>query len=164
MQLYGKTAEDIMVAIGDYAAITEDATIFEAIKVLRQTFHRDKKAWYGHRSAVVLDSKGNLTGILTLRGLLKAAGFRELDEDAGIKSESWGWYYTSGLREEMNIKVRDVMRPIALATVKSETPVSDVALALLKHQVNSLPVLRRGELVGIVRTIDIFLVMGDFFR
>lgn len=164
MLLDGKTAEDIMVAIGDYTTITEDATIFEAIKVLRQTFHRDGKAWYGHRSAVVLDHKGRLTGILTLRGLLKAAGFRELDEDMGIKSESWGWYYTRRLREEMNIKVRDVMRPIALATVKAETPVSDIALALLKHQVNSLPVLKRGELIGIVRTIDIFLVMGDFFR
>ena len=162
--MVGKTAEDIMVVIGDYATITEDATIFEAIKVLRQTFHRDGKAWYGHRSVVVVDHKGSLTGILTLRGLLKAAGFRELDEDMGIKSESWGWYYTNRLREEMNIKVRDVMRPLALATVKAETPVSDIALALLKHQVNSLPVLKNGKLVGMVRTMDIFLVMGDFFH
>lgn len=153
-----------MVAIEDYATIKESATVFEAIKALRQSFHRDGKAWHGHRSVVVLDDRGKLTGILTLRGLLRAAGFRELDEDMSLKAESWGWYYTSQLREEMGIKVRDIMRPIALATVKSDTPVADVALALLRHGVNSLPVFRAGELVGIVRTIDVFLVIGDFFK
>ncbi|MHB8158253.1 MAG: CBS domain-containing protein [Desulfocucumaceae bacterium] len=159
-----KTAGDIMIAINDYSTIAETATIFEAIKALRQSFHRDGKAWYGHRSVVVLDSKGKLTGILSLRGLLRAAGFRELDEDIGIKSESWGWYYTSQLREDMGIKVRDVMRPIALATVRQDTPVSEVALSLLRHKVNSLPVFNGAELVGIVRTIDIFMIIGEYFK
>lgn len=158
-----KTAEDIMVSIGDYGTIPESATVFEAIRALRQSFHRDGKAWYGHRTVVVLDSRGSLTGILTLRGLLRAAGFRELDEDAGLKAESWGWYYTSRQREEMGIKVRDIMRPIGLATVKSDTPVVEVAQALLKHGVNSLPVFRANELVGIVRTLDVFMVIDEYF-
>ncbi|MFZ5595716.1 MAG: HPP family protein [Bacillota bacterium] len=155
-----KTAGDIMVPIDDYATISQNATIFEAIRVLRRSFHRGGKAWHGHRSVAVLDDSGRLTGILTLRGLLKAAGFRELDEDINLKAESWGWYFTSRLRQEMGIKVRDVMRPIELATVKAETNVNDVALALLKHGVNSLPVFKGDKLVGIVRTIDIFLAMG----
>lgn len=160
----GKTAEDIMVPIDEYYTISGEATLYEAIKVLRSSFHRDGKAWYGHRSVIVLGNGGGLEGILSLRGLLKAAGLRKLDNDPDFKAESWGWYYVSRLRSQAKLRVRDVMRPLAVATVNAGDNVSEVALALLKHQVNSLPVLKKGRLVGIVRTMDIFMVIGEYFK
>lgn len=153
-----------MVPIGDYYTVSEDATLYEAIKVLRSSFHRDGKAWYGHRSVIVLGNGGQLVGILSLRGLLKAAGLRELDNDPDFRAESWGWYYVSRLRSESRLRVRDVMRHLAVATVDVADSVSKAAMALLKHRVNSMPVLSKGKLVGIVRTMDIFMVMGEYFR
>lgn len=159
-----KTAEEIMVAIDDYSTISEEATLYEAIKILRSSFHRDGRAWYGHRSVIVLGKDGQLVGILTLRGLLKAAGLRKLNDDPDFKAESWGWYYVNRIRTESRMKVKDVMRPLALATVNHSDKVRDVARSLLKHQVNSLPVLKKGRLIGIVRTIDIFMVIGEYFK
>jgi len=159
-----KTAEEIMVAIDDYITISEEATLYEAIKILRSSFHRDGRAWYGHRSVIVLGKSGQLVGILTLRGLLKAAGLRKLNDDPNFKAESWGWYYVNRLRTESRMKVKDVMRPLALATVNHSDKVRDVARSLLRHQVNSLPVLKKGRLIGIVRTIDVFMVIGEYFK
>ena len=153
-----------MVPIGDYNTISENATLYEAIKVLRGSFHRDGKAWYGHRSVIVLGSSGDLVGILSLRGLLRAAGLRKLDNDPDFRAESWGWYYVNRLRTQSRLRVRDVMRPLAVATVDAGENVKDVAVALLKHQVNSLPVIKKGRLVGMVRTLDIFMVIGEYFN
>jgi len=158
-----KKVEEIMVPIEDYSTISENATIYEAIKVLQHSFHRDGKAWYGHRSVIVLKEDGTLSGILTLKGLLKAVGLRELDEDANIKAESWGWYFTEQLRKESKMRVKDVMRPLALATVNADSDVASAAMTLLRHQVNSLPVLKDGKPVGILRTLDIFMVIDQYF-
>ncbi|MCL6479264.1 MAG: CBS domain-containing protein [Peptococcaceae bacterium] len=152
-----------MVPINDYNTISENATLYEAIKVLRSSFHRDGKAWYGHRSVIVLGGGGELVGVLSLRGLLKAAGLKELDDDPDFKAESWGWYYIDRLRKESRLKVKDVMRPLAVATVDAGDSVREAALSLLKHQVNSLPVLKEGKLVGMVRTLDIFRTIGEYF-
>ncbi len=159
-----KTAGDIMVPIDDYCTVSEDATLHEAIKVLRSSFHRDKRAWYGHRSVVVLGRGGELVGILSLRDILKAAGLRQEDDDPDFKAESWGWYYVNRLRTQAKIRVRDIMRPLAVATVNDGDSVAEVALALLKHRVNSLPVLKKGRLVGMVRTLDVFMVVGEYFK
>lgn len=152
-----------MVPINSYLTVSEHATLYEAIKVLKSSFHRDGRAWYGHRSAIVLDASGNLVGVLTLRGLLRAAGLREMDKDPYFKAESWSWYYVKRLREEAKIRVRDVMRPLAVVTVDAKDDVSSVAASLLKHNVNSLPVLSQGKLVGMIRTVDIFMVVEDYF-
>ncbi|MHB8918009.1 MAG: CBS domain-containing protein, partial [Desulfocucumaceae bacterium] len=105
----------------------------------------------------------DLVGILSLRSLLKAAGLRKLDNDPDFKAESWGWYYVNRLRTQSLMRVRDVMRPLAVATVDAGENVKDVAVSLFKHQVNSLPVIKRGKLVGMVRTLDIFMVIGEYF-
>ncbi|WP_238455634.1 CBS domain-containing protein [Desulfolucanica intricata] len=159
-----KNAEDIMVPIDDYQKIYEDTTIYEAIKILQASFHKDGKAWHGHRSVIVLNIQGELVGILTLRGLLKAAGLNELIENINVKGDSWGWYYMNQLKEESRMRVRDVMRPLGIATVDAGDDVYAVANSLLRHQVNSLPVLKNGKLIGLVRTLDVFTVIEDYFK
>jgi len=158
-----KTAVEIMVPIGDYNTISEEATVYEAIRVLRESFHLDGRAWYGHRSIIAQDNAGRPTGILTLRGILRAAGLRELDNDPGLKAESWGWYYIKKLREESRLCVRDVMQPLGLAAVRAGDDLTAVARLLLKHNVNSLPVRKKGQVVGIVRAMDIFMTMDGYF-
>lgn len=158
-----KTAEEIMVPIGDYNTINEKATVYEAIRVLRESFHRDGRAWYGHRSVIVMDGAGEPTGILSLRGILWAAGLRELENDPDLKAESWGWNYINKLREESRLCVRDIMQPLGLAAVRARDDLTDVARALLKHNVNSLPVLEKGRVVGIVRAMDVFMAMDVYF-
>ncbi len=152
-----------MVPIESYVTISEEATLYEAIKALQSAMHSEGRAWHGHRSVLVLGEDNSLVGILTMRGLLRAAGLKELEEDPQIKAESWGWYYVNRLREETKVRVRDVMRPLELYTVDAGATVLDVALVLLKQQVNSLPVMHEGKVIGIVRTLDVFMVIDDYF-
>ena len=158
-----KTAEEIMVQIDDYNTIGEKCTVYEAIQVLRESFHRDGRAWYGHRSVIVVNEKKEPTGILSLRGILWAAGLRELEDDPDLKADSWGWNYIHKLREESRLCVRDLMQPLGLAAVRAKDDLTGVARALLKYNVHSLPVMKKGRLVGIVRSMDVFMVMDDLF-
>lgn len=163
MAVNKKTAEEVMVVIEDYNTIDEKATVYEAIRVLRESFHRDGRAWYGHRSVIALNDAGEPTGILTLRGILRAAGLRELEDDPDLKADSWGWNYINKLREESRLCVRDIMQPLGLASVRARDDLTDVAKALLKHNVNSLPVSKKGRVVGIVRAMDVFMAMDVYF-
>ena len=163
MDVGKRTAEEIMVPIGDYNTISDKDTVYEAIRVLRESFHRDGRAWYGHRSVIVLNSEGEPSGILTLRGILRAAGLRELENDPDLKADSWGWNYVNKLREESRLSVRDIMQPLGIAGVRAREDLADVARALLKHKVNDIPVVKKGKVIGIVRAMDIFMSMDAYF-
>lgn len=157
------TAEEIMVPIEDYNTISENATIYEAIRALRESFHREGRAWHGHRSVVVKNSSGEPTGILTLGSILRAAGLKELClDDPYLKSLSWGWYYIKKLQEG-SLRVRDIMQPLGLAAVRAADTIPDAARTLLKFNVNSAPVVKKGRVVGIIRTVDIFMAMDKYF-
>ncbi|GBF33542.1 CBS domain containing protein [Desulfocucumis palustris] len=160
----GKTAEQIMVPLNDYNTISENATVYDAIKVLKESFHRDGRAWYGHRSVIATDAKGQPTGILTLRGILQAAGLRDMEKDLDFKTESWGWYYIKRLREESRLSVRDVMQPLRLAQVRAQDGLTDVARVMLKNKVNSVSVSKNGKTIGIVRPIDVFMAVDEYFE
>ncbi|MGQ9557746.1 MAG: CBS domain-containing protein [Desulfurispora sp.] len=150
---------DIMVPVEDYITIYEDQSIWEAIKKMRQSFHEVSGALHGHRSMLVLDRAGNLTGIVTLKSLLRALGLKDLVDDVHIRAESWGWYYTQGGK----MCIRDVMRPISLATVDVRDDIYRAAEILLRNNINSLPVLDGGRLAGIIRTMDIFMALDSMF-
>jgi len=153
-----------MVSLNDYVSISEDATLFDAIKELKHAMHSRGGAWHGHRSVLVLGNEGKLAGLLTMSGLLRAAGIKELDEDPNIKAESWGWYYVHKMRQESKVRVRDIMRPLEMYTINPDASILEVALALLKYQVNTLPVLQKGKPIGIVRSIDVFMVIDEYFH
>ncbi|MDQ0286756.1 CBS domain-containing protein [Desulfofundulus luciae] len=156
-------AREIMIPIEQFTTITADATLHEGIQALRQSFHREGRPWHGHRILIVLDENGNLEGILTLRGILTAVGLYELLRDPLFKSESWSWYFLRKLREGSRMRVRDIMRPVPVATVQADDELLDIVRAFLRHNVNSLPVLDRGRLLGVVRTVDVFKVLSDYY-
>lgn len=156
-------AREIMIPIEQITTITADATLHEGIQALKQSFHREGKPWHGHRVLIVLNEKGNLEGILTLRGILTAVGLYDLIRDPLFKSESWSWYFLRKLKEGARVRVRDIMRPVPVATVQADDEFLDVVRALLKYNVNNLPVLEHGRLLGIVRTVDVFKVLSDYY-
>ncbi|OAT80816.1 CBS domain-containing protein [Desulfotomaculum copahuensis] len=153
--------KDVMVPVSDYSTVSGEATVREAISALRGSFHREGRAWHGHYSVLVLDREGRLAGLLTLRSLLRAVGFKDLTDDIWIKAESWGWYFMEKMQTGAGVRVRDIMRPLELATVNARQTLKQAAHLLLTHQVNSLPVLEDGKVTGILRTIDVFRAIDE---
>jgi len=143
-----------MVPIPEYSTVSENASVREAINVLKKSFYKDENGGIvGHRSILVTNKKGELVGIVTLRNILKAV-LTKID-----LPDHYLWIYSVS-NSGANMPVKSIMRSAKLAFVDVEDSVYKAIDLLLTKKVNSLPVLEKGKLVGIVRTIDIFGIIG----
>jgi CBS domain-containing protein len=151
---------DIMIALGSYSMVNDDADLEEAVKVLHKSFYRDDNGiTYGHRSVLVIDRSGELAGILTIQNMLKAID-RELP-GPGLPPGDLLSELT--LRHGMlaGIPVRKAMSPVARTAVKDNETASQAIRKLLKSEVTILPVTSEGKVVGILRAIDFMQIVGD---
>ncbi|HHW42873.1 CBS domain-containing protein [Desulfofundulus thermobenzoicus] len=157
----GRKVREVMIPIHDYSTVRWDAPLKEAVEILRSSLHREGRVWYGFHSIAVLDGNQHLVGLLTLRSLLKTLQFHAISRDAWLKGSSWGWYFAHRYHRQAGIRVKDIMRPLALATIQADDTVFQAAVKMITHRVNSLPVLEKRKVVGMVRTIDVFNLIGE---
>ena len=54
--------KDIMVSISEYAAISEEATLYEALLALEETQQRFKGNYHKHKALLVFDKNQNIVG------------------------------------------------------------------------------------------------------
>lgn len=91
----------------------------------------------------VVDTKGDLVGLMTLTNLLAATDSVLRDPDRRIRAA--------------NISVSDVM-VADVVTVDRRASLRQAALFLEKHQIGCLPVLKDGKLHGIITDTDFVAV------
>ncbi|WP_192357857.1 CBS domain-containing protein [Mesorhizobium mediterraneum] len=110
-----------------------------------------------HRfSAVPVVDRGKLVGTVSEGDLVRRA---EIGTDAGHRSWWWNIFRdNASLAAEYtkfhSANVADVMTQ-NVATVTEITPLSDVADLLQKRRIKQVPVMRFGEMVGIVSRADL---------
>ncbi|ABO50043.1 CBS domain containing protein [Desulforamulus reducens MI-1] len=145
---------EVMVPIAEYSVVMEHMPVKKAIEVLKKSFHRDENGGIvGHRSLLVTNKKGELVGIVTLRNILKAV-LTKYD-----LPDNYLWIY-SVKDSGPNMPVKGVMRSTKIAFVDIEDDWYRVIDIFLTKKVNSLPVVEKGKLVGVIRTIDVFGILG----
>jgi CBS domain-containing protein len=75
MDMKEKHVMDIMIPLKDYAVVSQDATIEEALKITEESYKRLSPEKYKHQGILVKDEEGNIVGKLTqadiLRGLVQ---------------------------------------------------------------------------------------------
>ncbi len=120
-------AKDIMT--GDIITIYPDATVGQAISILL-----DKRI----SGLPVVDSEGNLTGIITEFALLAAAYDGKVSQDAVSKHMT-----------------KQVM------TVDEEATVKSIADLCILHRIRRLPVVRDGKLVGQISRRDVLRAVHE---
>jgi len=152
--------ETIMVSVDNLPIIYNDYLVAQAVAVLRQFSHRQDGTWYGFQAALVTEPTGHLVGLLTLRGLLRAFKIRAIQEHL-LTSDAEVFFLPAGGNDNLDILVQDIMRPIGLVTVSSKDNVFEAVRKMVKHKINLLPVVDDGHLVGMVRTIDVFWIVGE---
>ncbi|MBO8137229.1 MAG: CBS domain-containing protein [Desulfotomaculum sp.] len=179
--MHDRLVKEVMVPIKEYPTINMNATVAEAISILKRTFKKQfNNVITGHRSIVVLDDKGKIVGILTLRSLLKAIEMEANKNNPLSNITSWALFFMKNkITEHINIQVKDIMRSVDLAYVYENETITKAVHMILTKQVNSLPVLEKPEVteltmgeyplensrvVGIIRTIDIFNIIGDILE
>jgi len=68
------SVKELMVPLSEYATVTEDATLYEAVLSLEEAQEKfeDKHTRYRHRAVLILDKNGNVIGKLGQLDVLRA--------------------------------------------------------------------------------------------
>jgi acetoin utilization protein AcuB len=116
---------------------TPDTSVTDALRLMRE-----KKV----RRLPVMDAHGKLVGIVADQDLLYAT-------PSPVSSLSvWEMNYLLA-----KLKVEEVMTRQVI-TVAEDTPVEDAARIMVDNKIGGLPVMRDGQLAGIVTETDLFKV------
>lgn len=158
-----KKVRDIMVPIIEYPVIYEDTNVSEAVRIMRESFHQKDGTWYGFQSVLVMNRRKKLVGLLTLRGFLKAFKLQAVLEHL-LTGDPEGLIFMPRLDSGLQILTRDIMRPLNLITVQLDSDIFQAIVVMVEGRINSLPVMSGRELVGVVRTIDLFWTVGEFLE
>ena len=168
--------KDLMVPLSEYATVSEDATLYEAVlsQERAQEKFEDKHTRYSHRAILVLDKDGNVVGKLSQLDVLKSLEpkYQDMIQGEGLHRYGFTRQFTKALLEDYHLFARpleDICRKAGEQNVKkwmkkptegeyvSETATLDEAIHLLimgNHQ--SLLVTRGEKIVGILRQTDVF--------
>ena len=142
------------------AAIWEGTPIRATIEIMELS---------GSRALPVIDDKGNLVGIVDDSDLVKVSEVEtslKMSQMVGkTESDSWTWdsedriYITKRSLQLPEKLVKEVMTK-ELITITRKTSVSRCAELMKQHRIEQTPVIAaEGELIGIVRDVDLLKVL-----
>jgi len=170
------TVNDLMVPLSEYATVTEDATLYEAVLSLEeaQENFEDKHTRYRHRAILILDKDGNVVGKLSQLDVLRALEpkYQEMIQGEGLHRFGFTKEFTKSTLEDYHLFAKpldDICRKAGERNVKeymytptegefvSEDASLDVAIhqLIIGHQ-QSLLVTRDKKITGILRLTDVF--------
>ena len=120
--------------------------------------------------APVVDSEGEVVGVVSCTDIVQST---TTEADISVEKSTPGFYEhgwedkldpneMGGLHVEENesLPVREIMTP-TIYTVPEDTPISDIAKAMVAGRIHRLLVTRGSRLVGIITTLDMLKVFFD---
>jgi len=168
--------KDLMVPLSEYATVTENATLYEAVLALEeaQENFEDEHTRYRHRAILILDKDGNVVGKLSQLDVLRALEpkYQEMIQGEGLHRFGFTKEFAKSMLEDYHLfanPLDDICRKAGEQNVKefmytpsegdyvSEDASLDVAIhQLIMGQHQSLLVTRDEKIVGILRLTDVF--------
>ncbi len=138
------------VMVQEVHSIRPDAPIIEAVEMLQQGSGGGEG---GIRSLLVTEGE-KITGIIVLRDILKAVIPPYLAQDPHLAHLAW-----NGLLEKQVDKIRDKtvsdFMTKDVVTVEEDAALSEAGDLLLINKIHSLPVTRKGKVVGMLYLSDL---------
>lgn len=166
--------KELMVPLSEYATVSEEATLYEAVAALEQAQQRFHKERDKHRAILVYDQNKNIIGKISQFDVLRSLEpkYEEIGDLKAISRFGWSPAFVKSMLTNYGLwerPLQDICRKAAQKIVKdimvtysegeyvSEDASLDEAIHLLVmgyHQ--SLLVSRDKEIVGILRLTDVF--------
>ncbi len=120
--------------------------------------------------APVVDSEGEVVGVVSCTDIVQST---TTEADILVDKSTPGFYEHGWedkldpnemarlhVEENESLPVREIMTP-TIYTVPEDTPISDIAKALVAGRIHRLLVTRGSRLVGIITTLDMLQVFFD---
>lgn len=169
------SVKELMVPLAEYATVSEDATLAEAIISLEKAQQSFDHTKYRHRAILVLDSNNRVIGKISQIDALRALEpkYGEIQTDSsGSAFRHFSKIFLKSIQEQYRLfdkplddickkaakhKVKNFMCKMTEGEFLSEDATLDEAIHMLvmgNHQ--SLLVTRKNDIVGILRLTDVF--------
>ena len=165
-----KLAHDIMIPIEKYPNIFPGATIKEAIVEFEHAFLNVDGQMSLPRALLVIDKQHSLLGMVRRRDILKALEPRfmqpmahhhpkelvDIEGDPDLIALSAGKIINS-IKAQAGQKIDDIMLPADLMfTANYNDHIAKIIYVMAIRDLNLLPVMQDGKVVGVVRSVDVF--------
>ncbi len=172
--------KDLMLPLSEYAVVSEDSTVREALLALEEAQKELPPGRPPHRAVLVADRANNIIGkagqLTILRALeSKSSVLGDLDTlaTAGVTPESvssmmdnlefWQDCLSANSMRAGAMKIKNVMIP-AKEFVDEDARLLEAIHKIVAGQTLSVLVKRRGEVIGILRVSDLFTKIADHIR
>ncbi len=174
-----KPVKELMVPIADYATVSKDATLREALEALENEKRRHGDGPYRHRSLVVIDEENRVVGRVSQIDIMRALEprYAEVGEADWIARSRLSTRMLKAIREQFQLWDRpvetmcDTMERLHVADImqvpaEGEFVGEDDTMNIAMHRIvmgshHSLLVTRGTAIVGIVRSTDVFNALCD---
>jgi CBS domain-containing protein len=170
------SVKELMVPLSEYATVTENATLYEAVLELEKAQERyeDKHTRYRHRAILILDKNGNVVGKLSQLDVLRALEpkYEDMIEGRGPQRFGFTKKFMQTMLQEYHLfadPMEDICRKAGEKNVKQfmytpgegEYVTEKASLGEAIHQLvmghhQSLLVTRDEKIVGVLRLTDVF--------
>jgi len=166
--------KEIMVPLEEYATVSEEATLHEAVMALEEAQRSFEKDRYKHRAILVYDKNRRIVGKLSQLDLVKGieTGYRTIGDLKGVSRSGFNPDYIKALIKEHSLwqkpmddlcgkaarmKVKDIMyTPEEGEYVEVDVTLDQAINQLVIGRHQSLLVTRSGAVVGVLRLTDVF--------
>lgn len=174
-----KKVRDLLVPLNEYAVTGPDNTLREAVPNLRKLYCQvedGRCTEAGHRNILVVDSSGNLLGIIDFKCILKvlipeiAGGLSAKLEALGVSIafaqadstdlDEMRLGFRARVIKNAETRVSDVMLKVR-GTIDAGADLIDAIKLLYANKITVLPVYEGNKLVGVLRESDVFLAVAD---
>ncbi|MCU0600128.1 MAG: CBS domain-containing protein [Desulfobacterales bacterium] len=169
-----KLVKDLMIPLSEYAVVSEDDTLYEAVLALEEAQEAFEKNSYIHRAILVKSRSGDIIGKVTQLDVLMGLEpkYKKIGEMQSISNLGFSKDFLQGIITQYGLweaPLEDICRKASKIIVKNimYTPTEgefveydatmDQAIHQLvmgKHQ--SLLVTQSGKIAGILRLVDVF--------
>ena len=168
--------KDLMVPLDEYATVSVEATLFDAVMALEKAQEElDRSRYhYLHRAVLVFDKKNKIVGKISQLDVLRAlepkyndmmepgslskAGFsNSFLRDMLTQYSLWDQPLADICRKGSKIKVKEFMyAPTEGEYVDEEATLEEALHMLVMGRHHSLLVTRKRKIVGVLRLTDVF--------
>ena len=166
--------KDVMIPLADYATVSQEATLYEAVQALEEAQRKFNQNRYQHRAVLVYDDRGKVVGKLSQLDVVRALEprYQDVGDFKGLNGYGINADYIRSMMKELGLlrqPLDDICRKAATVKVKSimYTPsqgeyvdegaaLNEAMVQFLVGRHQSLLVVRDKEIVGILRLTDVF--------
>jgi CBS domain-containing protein len=152
MDMKEKRLMEIMIPLKDYAVVSQDTTIEEALKITEESYKRLSPEKYKHQGILVKDEEGNIVGKLTQADIL-----RGLVQDYKISDRTF-LGRCKALRDK---EVQEFMTTVALSVDVNEELVHALLILQTSGHRGLLVTGEGKKPVGMLRLTDIYQLVKE---